>query len=254
MHQRRLNIIEKKALQALVGDFLEKGLSDLEEEIDRDPQGALHLWESMEWLFTRKFPTHPDHQEEGDRRPSQVRRMLVAYHHFLRPIWEQFRQHLLSFLMEVIPGRREAVARRNVMRHGQPPATVTILDRLERYARDPVKSEQLYEISLQAPPEYDGIPSHLKTAMVSFEEGVVRIFDYVNVVENFLEVLQSVPLSTFGFCGECGKCFVRVRSSKQYCSTLCAAKAIQKRRWREEREKYRLKEKQRYQEKRKKSN
>jgi len=65
------------------------------------------------------------------------------------------------------------------------------------------------------------------------------------------DLLDGVPLEYFEQCENCKKCIIITRKGKRYCLG-CAAKAGQKKKWREDPEGCREKERLRYHEKRKK--
>jgi len=71
----------------------------------------------------------------------------------------------------------------------------------------------------------------------------------VDLVNNFIEFMEGLPLDVFSKCEKCGRLIIVTRKDRKCCSTNCAAGLIQKRKWEEDREGCLLKEKVRNQKK-----
>ena len=250
IYEKKFSREDKQALHFLVSQILEKPTAMLSEEFQRNPVKAEQGWEMINALL---FKDHPSYYtlDPSDRPVTDFPKLLLAFHKFLAPIWRQIRGHLWDLKVELatpVPIRG--------LEEPSTSVTGTEMLSLEDFAQ--FDSPSLYSkmgepliISLKTPATVDGFPPRFSSATL-FLTDKIKFADRVDLVGAFLDLLEGMPVSYFDFCPYCGKCFVLVRNDKAYCSQLCAAKAIQKRRWETEPDRCKEKERHRYYEKRKK--
>lgn len=79
---------------------------------------------------------------------------------------------------------------------------------------------------------------------INFNGGEINLIrEDVDLVNNFIEFMKGLPLDVFSKCEKCGRLIIVTRRDRKCCSINCAAGLIQKRKWEEDREDCRLKEK-----------
>jgi hypothetical protein len=245
---------QKQDLQFFIRDFLEKD----EQAILRKVEGkgnseTEELWNPVERvLFRKDGGTLSQYFDEEDRDNTNFAELFVAYHTLLQPIWDNFRGHLHDFLDTVLPARQ---FEDQVKTDSTPDPLVEIdgevMDLGDLSKSTDLPSECPYPLRITAPRGKSKSPIVLSHVILSFNSGRVAFPNRFNVIESFLNVLDGIAVKDFGFCAKCGACFIKVRSDKEYCSHLCAAKAVQERQWNQDNEGQRRKERERYRNKRK---
>jgi hypothetical protein len=218
----------KKQVQFLVQDFLEVDLSELEAVID-DENKIDHYWETLiAVLIGAEFWMDEIDQEE--MRNINKRELTIEYHELLKPLWEQFKLHLLDYRNYIVPSRSKIKELRENIKDKNSTCYAKYKDLLK--TSDIAIHEKFYDISL-----------HIK---VSFDIGNICFYKRkINIITNFLDLFKELPISLFSQCNHCEKFIVMTRSDKQYCPG-CAAKKYQKDKWKNDPEGMRRKEKIRY--------
>ena len=112
---------------------------------------------------------------------------------------------------------------------------------------DELTEEEIADIAFDSEKFYD-----IK-ATVSFDPGRITFFKRsLNILKNFMDLLEDTPISYFAKCEHCGKCIVLTRTDKKFCPG-CAAKKYQKDKWEKDTEGMKQREKERYQTRRRRS-
>jgi len=231
-------------LRYLVEEFLEKSGKEIAVKIGGHRDTAKTLWEQLEGiLFADTF--WMDEPDSWDRVGIDYEKLLKKYHAFLKPVWGQFRDALFNYKFGIIPAREDSQKLRKIIDKDKR-SPIYEYRHLFKQQDTALDLEKFYDISLKKSLE----PG---TLTVSFEPGHVTFYKRnLNVINNLIDLLSGVDIEHFGRCEYCGKCIVLKRSDKRFCPG-CAAKKIQKDKWRDNPEGMKLKEKNRYRTKRKQS-
>ena len=224
--KKKLSKDEKKTLRLLVEEFFEKDQTELSTKFSADPEYARHIWEHLDRALF-KDGIWLDEIDAAEKNQIRYPSLVLEYHAILKPIWEQFKAGLFDFKHSVMP------ARQFVSGHAEkdlqlPPEAMEFKDLLNEGSI--LSAEQFYEI---------------KTT-VSFEPGHVTYYKRsINVLHNFIDLLDGIDISHFSHCDHCGRCIFIIRTGKRYCPG-CAAKRYQRDKWESDPEAMRAKERARY--------
>jgi rubrerythrin len=230
---KKIKSEKKKLVNFLVQKFLEADHSALEDLIADENKMEIY-WETLvEALIGREF--WMDEIDPEDRKNIDKPKSIFEYHDLLKPLWEQLKLALTDYENRIVPMKINIKElERNIAK-----------DRSSEYSQykeliktsDVVSNEKYYDISL-----------HFK---VSFDLDNINFYKRkINIISNFLDLFNDLPLSLFSQCNHCGKIIVMTRSDKQYCPG-CAAKRYQKEIWEKDPEGMKQKERLRYRTKRK---
>jgi hypothetical protein len=226
----------KEHLRFLVEEFLEKftGEAEIEAMLGGRSDAARILWEKLEKPLFGDMPWI-DEVDPEDMAGVDYEDLLIRYHDVLKPIWEMFREAIFDFKYRIMPAREsQAIIREQI----KGDVFSVLHEYKELLDQDAVINwEKLYDIEIKLKVSFD--PGH-----VAFFK---RKFDVLN---NFLDLMQGVPINYFSRCIHCGKCIILSRSDKRFCPG-CAAKKSQKDKWASDPETMKAKEKLRYREMRK---
>jgi hypothetical protein len=221
---------EKKTLRLLVEEFFERDQAELSDRFSVDPESANTLWEHLDRALF-KDSIWLDEIDAADKDQIRFPSLVLEYHSYLKPIWEQFKAGLFDFKHSVVPARKfgTALAEKNLQ---LPPEAMEFKDLLDEDSV--LNAEQFYEIKLS----------------VSFDSGHVTFYKRsINILLNFIDLLDGIDISHFSRCVHCGKCIFIIRSGKRYCPG-CAAKKYQKEKWESDPEAMRANERVRYRKRR----
>ena len=224
----------KHQLRFLVEDYLEKSGKEITARIAEHRDAAKTMWEQLEGiLFYNSF--WMDEIDNGDMAEIDYEKLLMEYHAFLKPIWQQFREALFKYKYGIIPAREELQKEREHIDHD---------------LSSPISK---YKELLKQTTALDLEKFHDITLTVSFEPGHVTFYKRsMNVIKNLMDLLSGVDIKYFAKCEHCGKCIFVSRLNKRF-HPGCAAKKYQKDKWQQDPEGMRKSEKVRYRERRKKS-
>ncbi len=231
---KKLSKRMKKQLRFLVEEFLEKSAKEIEAKIGGHGDAAKTMWEKLEGsLFDDIF--WMDEVEPEDKVGIDYENLLMEYHAFLKPIWEQFRKALFDYKFRIMPERAKLQKARETIDRDK---DSLLSEYKELLKQDTVLDwEKVYDITLT----------------VSFEPGHVTFYKRsLNVIKNLMDLLSGVDIEYFERCEHCGKCIIVSRVGKRFCPG-CGAKKYQKDKWQQDPEGMKEKERARYREKRKKS-
>ena len=229
-NEKKLSYAGKKELRFLIEDFLEKEPAEISSLIKNYAYveqfwGRLHaiLFRDTFWM---------DEVDSEDKVGVDYEKLILEYHNFLKPIWDQFRDKLFDYLYRVLPEREKAAALRVYVKKDDS----SLSEYRELIKQDSViHSEKFYDIKVT----------------VSFDPGRITFFKRsLNILKNFMDLLEDAPILYFAKCEYCGKCIVLTRSDKKFCHG-CAAKKYQKDKWERDPEGMKQREKERYQTRRK---
>jgi ACT domain-containing protein len=163
------------------------------------------------------------------------RQLVLEYHELLKPLWEQFKASLIDYKNEIIPMRKSIKTLSKVIE----------VDKSTEYYK---YKDLLKQSNIQFREQFYDITVNLK---VSFDSGHISFYKRkIDIINNFLNILNEIPISILSQCNHCNKFIVMTRSDKQYCPG-CAAKKYQKDQWKDDPEGMKRKEKMRYHTKRK---
>jgi len=223
--EKKLSPEEKRDLKFLVEDFLEKTPDEIANAIE-NPDDAEIFWNRFESILFKDI-FWQDELDPEDKVGTDFGKLILEYHDYLKPVWDQFRDSIFEYKYEVIPAReRESASRKQPVTH----------EFKDLYQESIINWEQFYNI----------------TVTVSFDPGHVTFYKRsLNILLNFMDLLKDIPIYYFARCEHCEKCIVLTRSDKKHCKG-CAAKKKQKEKWASDPEGMRLSEIERYRTKRKK--
>lgn len=223
----------KKQLRFLIEDFLEKTDTEIQSKIDSQADASKLICDQLEAIFFAD-PFWMDEIDSEDIKRSDYERLLMEYHGFLRPIWNQFRDALFNFKLEILPDRANLEEAREIIGDHTSFSFSEFFDLLKQDTA--LDLEIFYDINLK----------------VSFDPGHVTFYRRsMPVLITFLDLLHGIDINYFAKCEYCDKCIFVSRAGKRFCPG-CAAKKYQKDTWDADPEGMREKERVRYQEKRKK--
>jgi len=235
--KKNLSKTIKKDLQFLIEGFLEKftDKAEIAATISGSGDAAKILWEKLEHPLFGEIhwmdEVYPEDIAETD-----YEELLIRYHDALKPTWKIFREAIFDFKYRIIPEREDQADLRNKFENDALSILHEYKDLLDQGSV--IDWEKMYDIELKI--------------RVSFDPGHVAFYKRkLDVFNNFLDLLQGVPIKYFAKCNHCGKCIIRTRSNKRFCPG-CAAKKIQKDKWASDPVGMRKKEKERYDKFRKK--
>lgn len=232
-HKKKLDSAEKKGLKFLVEDFLERNGSAILKRIKDSPDEGKILWDELVRVLL-KDSFWMDEVDQEDLNGTDFGKLVLEYHRSLNPIWQQIKTALFDFKYRVVPERGKT----SVCKKGVGSDASSILSQYKDLLNQDtvIDWEQFYDI---------------KTT-VSFDPGRITFYKRgPNVLRNFLDLLADVPISNFARCEHCAKCIIVTRSDRRYCHG-CAAKKYQEDKRREDPERFKQKERERYQKRRKK--
>ena len=228
--KKKLSKDEKRTLQLLVEDFFERDQAELSAKFSADQEFARHIWDNLDRALF-KDSIWLDEIDDAEKNLIQFPSLVLEYHFYLKPIWEQFKVGLFDFKQSVMPARDfvNAPAGKDLQ---LPSDAMDFKDLLNEGSV--LSAEQFYEI---------------KTT-VSFDPGHVTFYKRsINALYNFIDLLDGIDISHFSRCDHCGKCIFIIRTGKRYCPG-CAAKKYQKDKWEADPEAMREKERARYRKRR----
>lgn len=222
----------KKDLKLLFEDFLEREPDEISGVIKK-PAHAEEFWVRLHGILFRDT-FWMDEVDPEDRVKADYGKLILEYHNFLKPIWDQFRDKLFEYLYKVVPERKKAADLRASVKRGDSPLS----DYKELIKHGSViDSEKFYDIKVT----------------VSFDSGRINFFKRsLNILKNFMDLLEEIPISYFAKCEHCGRCLILTRTDKKFCPG-CAAKKHQKDKWEKDPEGMKQREKERYQTRRKRN-
>ena len=230
MNMQKKLPIAKKDLKFFVEGFLEKDDAKLSIATAKK-RDAEKFWDRLvKILFKDIF--WMDEADAEERVGTNFKKLILENHRLLKPIWIQFRESLFQYIEIVVPGEKKwSNLRRDV---------------------DKDKTSDLYQyrdlIKMEANP-YLEKPFDIKLS-VSFQQGFIDFHKRINIVKNFADLLQGIPIEYFAKCGHCDKCIILTRSDKRFCPG-CAAKKHQADKWNAGRKAMQQKERERYRQRRK---
>lgn len=217
---------EKKTLRLLVEEFFERDQAELSARFSSDPEYANTLWDNLDRALF-KDSIWLDEIDAAEKNQIRYPALLLEYHTYLKPIWEQFKAGLFDFKDRVKPAREFGDARAG-KKLQLPPEAMEFEDLLD--GGSVLNAEQFYEIKIT----------------VSFDSGHITFYKRsINILLNFIKLLDVIDNSHFSRCDHCGRCIFVMRSGKRYCPG-CAAKKYQKEKWESDPEAMREKERVRY--------
>jgi len=234
MMQKKFESAQKKELEYLVEEFLEKDWASIKKKLKKKEVKAHDMIVKLNSiLFKNTF--WMDELYEEDLQGTDFVKILCNWHTLLKPLWNQIRKAVFDYKEKIMP------ARRTWQKNRQYPIPSGLIGVLPYEPSE--MGEKFYKINLRS-----GATSHVT---LSFDAGRIDFYnrDY-KIKNNLLNLLKGVPISLFGKCMHCGNVIVITRINKENCPG-CAAKAIQKEKWKKNPVESREKEKRRYQEKRK---
>jgi|GEM_PF-1280480 len=233
--QKKLTTGQKKSLQILMEEFLERDQASIIRRLKNRSEEASNMIARLHSLLLNKM-FWMDELDQQDFKDGDSLHVLCSWHRLLKPVWNQVKKSLFNYKKEISPAR--AAWRRN---RGQPPPPEW--EGLLPYEPSEML-DKYYRINLRS-----GAMSHVT---LCFDAGRIDVHnrDY-RIKVNFLEMLKGLPISLFSNCKHCGNCIVITKKKKEYCPG-CAAKAYQKEKWLMDPDRLRAKERLRYDKKRKK--
>jgi hypothetical protein len=236
--KKNLTKTMKKDLQFLVEEFLEKfgDKKEIKTTIGGRSDVARILWTKLERPLFGELPWM-DEVDPEDMAGVDYEKLLIRYHEVLKPIWDQFRNKLFDYKYCIIPAREDSKRLRKTIDKDK---SSPIFEYKELFKQQNfIYSEKIFDIVL-------GKSFKRGALTVSFDSGRVTFYQRdLDVINNFLDLLQGVPVEYFAKCNHCGKCIILTRSNKQFCPG-CAAKKNQKDKWASDPEGMKAKEKLRY--------
>lgn len=234
MTQKKFESAQKKDLEYLVEEFLEKDWTSITKRLKKKEVKAHDMTVKLDSiLFKETF--WMDELYEEDLEGTDFVGVLYNWHTLLKPLWNQIKKALFDYREKIMPARRTWQKNRQ---HSIPSELIGVLP------YEPSEMvEKFYKINLRS-----GATPHVT---LCFDAGRIDFYnrDY-KIKNNLLNLLKGVPISLFGKCMHCGNVIVITRINKENCPG-CAAKAIQEGKWKKDPDQLREKERKRYQEKRK---
>ena len=232
-NEKKLAPKTKKLIKFLVERYLEVSLEELRTTMDNE-KVVDQYWQNLsQALFSGGF--WMDEPDPEDMNNTDYKALVIEYHELLKPLWEQFKIGLFDYQNVVVPERELSLA---IIRNPESLKKAELDEYRDLYIQsDRSLEEKFYDVMVQ-----------LK---VSFDSGSISFYKRkLSAIENFLDLLKGLPVTIFSQCQHCNKCIIKTRSDKEFCPG-CAAKKYQMDKWKHDPEVMRLKEKQRYQSKRK---
>ena len=231
-NKQKLSSKKKKDLQFFVENFLEKTPAELSSSI-QNPEDAEIFWNRFEAiLFEDIF--WQDEVDLEDKISTDFKKLILKYHSFFKPVWNEFRESIFDFKYRIMSKRKKDAAPRKQIKKGPSSVPHEYMDLFKQGFV--IDEDKIYNI----------------TITTSFESGRITFFKRsLNLLLNFRNFFDGVPTSFFARCEHCEKCIILTRSDKKYCKG-CAAKKHQKEKWAKNPEGMKQKEKERYHTKRKK--
>ena len=178
----------KKQLRFLIEEFLEKSDGEIQSKIAAHPDTAKLMWDQLEAIFFAD-PFWMDEINSEDIKRSDYERLLMEYHGFLRPIWNQFRDALFNFKLEILPDRANLEEARKMIGDHTSFSFSEFSDLLKQDTA--LDLEKFYDIKLK----------------VSFDPGHVTFYRRsMPVLITFLDLLHGIDINYFAKCEYCDKC------------------------------------------------
>jgi hypothetical protein len=229
--EKKLSLAEKKGLKTLIEDFLERERKEISSLIE-DAAYAEEFWGRLEAvLFRDTF--WMDEADAADKVGVDYGKLILGYHNILKPVWDQLREKLFDYSYRVIPERKKSSTLREYVKKDRSSFLSEYRKLIEQ--NSVIDSEKFYDIKVT----------------VSFDPGRITFFKRsLNILKNFMDLLEDIPISYFAKCGHCGKCIILTRSDRRFCPG-CAAKKYQKDKWEKDPEGMKQREKERYHTRRK---
>ena len=223
---------EKKDLRFLVENFLEKEPTEIS-SIIKNPAYAEEFWRRLHGILFRDI-FWMDEVDTQDTIDVDYGKLILEHYTFLKPIWDQFRDKLFHYLYKLSPDRKRSRA-------------------LKDYVKKDGSSLSEYRELIEQGSVIGGEKFYDLKVTVSFDPGRITFFKRsLNILKNFMDLLEDTPISYFTKCEYCGKCLILTRSDKKFCPG-CAAKKYQKDKWENDPEGMKQREKERYQSRRKRN-
>lgn len=187
----------KKNLEFLIEDFLEKDIASILKYIRKKPERTRQFCNTLgDILSSKDFwmdQYSPEYIQDLDHE-----KLIVEWHHILKPVWNKIKKELFTFKNDVLQTRR--------------------LKYHEEYGDGISDIEHYYDIKLPR------IPT---TITLSFEGEYITIYKrQINLVFTMVDFLDGAPLHLFENCLYCNKFIIMTRSDKKHCP-ICAAKKFQ---------------------------
>lgn len=221
---------QKRDLKILVESFLERDEGSIAKE------SRLFLEEIYRVLMINTISA--DYLEVYDLNDDDLKKAVVGWHQTVLPLWKKFRKYIFDFKENVLPEREKLIKVDKDLNNPSSP----LYEYRDLRGYGYVEMDKTYRLKLM---------DASTDISISFDTGTVSIFrPNLNAVNSFLDIIKNAPVELFSKCDHCKKVIIISRKGKRY-HTGCAAKAIQKEFWRENKTVAREKEKIRYAEKRK---
>ena len=266
-------------LNFLVAEFLEKTRGTLGREMGEEPEKAMRVLERLHRILFSNRPAAFIFDDE-DLESVDSKDIALLYHAWLKETWDSIKNSIFKYQEVILPMADESRQARKLWRQApsidaESPKPEESAENVEEYANlfyaalpDPEFFEE-HIVDLPMPrlitervaptsqkPATSGREDLAirKNAIIPlvklvFNGKTVKFADRFNPMDALLDVLDGLPVSIFRKCPQCGGCFIETKIGKAYCTQLCAAKAGQKRRWQEDLEGSRERERTRYRKK-----
>jgi hypothetical protein len=224
-NEKKLSKTIRNQLPFLVEEFLEKSETELAAKLAKHPDAAKTMWEKLEGiLFENSF--WRDEIDSEDMAEIDYENLLMEYHAFLKPIWEQFRKALFDYKYGIMTERTKLQKLRNTIDRAKASPFYEYMELLKQQD-SALDLEKFYDIALKK-------SFKPGTLVVSFEPGQVTFYKRnLNVINNFIDLFSEVNIEYFKKCEHCGRCIFASRSNKRF-HPGCAAKKYQKDRWKQD--------------------
>jgi hypothetical protein len=230
-NEKKISSADKKLLEFLIEDYLELDPHVLLARINTKEK-IEDYWEKLLPFLERDtyWKEYPDQEEIDNSNKPQV---ILSRHILLKPLWDQFKEHLVYHRDIFIPERNKSRKNKELIKQTKSEDLSQFKDLVE-VSYDPYDDDKSYKITLKI--------------RVSFELGsIFFIKSNISIITTFYTLLSKANTTLFSNCNYCEKFIIITRSNKQHCSRLCAAKKNQKEKWKESPEEMSQKERQRYQ-------
>lgn len=226
--KKKLTPQTKKLIKFMVERYLEVTTEDVL-QLMRSKKAVDEYWKNLsKTLFDNGF--WMDEPDSEDMKHINKKALVIEYHRLLKPLWDQFKAGLFDYQNSVLPDKKRSKALLQDTEGLKSAGLYEYKDLMVQSDRS--LEEKFYDVLIQ-----------LK---ISFDSGSISFFKrQLSVIENFLDLVNALPVSLFVQCQHCNKCIVKSRSDKQFCPG-CAAKKYQIDKWKNDPEAMRSKERERY--------
>ena len=188
---------DKKCLEFLVEDFLEKDIYLILKNIKRMPGGREQFFNTLGRILS-KNEFWMDQYDPPYVHEIEYEKLITEWHRMLKPLWDKIKKELFIFKIEVLPTRK--------------------LGYQQEYGDGGSDIESYH--TLKFPRIHSNIKMSFEGEYISFYRG------QMNVAASMIDLLDNAPLKLFEKCQYCKKCIIMTRSDKRYCP-VCAAKDYQ---------------------------